>query len=301
MLDILKRGLGCLDHEGAALPTSRRTLMNSAVLGGAVALVSPLLGAEPAQAQSGRIVSQQFAFENPVDKLKAEFRILRDFKPEADVLMWYFWTVFIVAEGRQVIPFVRYEGIEFSHHKLVAKDVYRAHGHNLSYPRDLNTGVFVERIRNPVTGKDVVIPATVLTEDPGMLFSPAGKRPLDRKGDEFTPTYSLFRIEGDLIKVEEIRVPPDNWLSPFIEASHNWAPKKLFDDKRITRLPSGTSGGFVFPFPKWLEMGDIHGHMVGLWSGRKLDGVHQLPEEFYQRTEAQHPALLKVDLRAFAK
>ena len=57
----------------------------------------------------------------------------------------------------------------------------------------------------------------------------------------------------------------------------------------------------MFPFPKWLEMGDVKGHMFGLWSGRKLDGVHQLPIEFYTRATSQHPELLKVDLSAFDK
>ena len=297
MLDILKRGLGSLEPVS---PVSRRGVIGSAAIGAAAAMIAPALIAPTAgAASSGRIVSKQFAFDDPRDKLTAEFRILRDLKPEADVLLWYFWSMFVVAEGRKVAPLVRYEGIEFSHHKLIGENLYRVHGHNLSFPRDLMTGAFVDRVRNPVTGKDVAIPPTVLTSDPGMLYSPAGKRPLDRKGDDFTPTYSLFRIEDDLVKIEEIRVPPDNWLTPFIESSHNWSPKKLFDNSRITRLPTGTSGGYVFPFPKWLEMGDVRGHMVGLWSGRKLDGVHQLPEEFYQRTEAQFPQLLKVDLTAF--
>ena len=297
MLDILKRGLGSLEPVS---PVSRRGVIGSAAIGAAAAMIAPaLIAPTAAAASSGRIISKQFAFDDPRDKLTAEFRILRDLKPEADVLLWYFWSMFVVAEGRKVAPLVRYEGIEFSHHKLIGENLYRVHGHNLSFPRDLMTGAFVDRVRNPVTGKDVAIPPTVLTSDPGMLYSPAGKRPLDRKGDDFTPTYSLFRIEDDLVKVEEIRVPPDNWLTPFIESSHNWSPKKLFDNSRITRLPTGTSGGYVFPFPKWLEMGDVRGHMVGLWSGRKLDGVHQLPEEFYQRTEAQFPQLLKVDLTAF--
>ena len=297
MLDILKRGLGSLEPVS---PVSRRGVIGSAAIGAAAAMIAPaLIAPTAAAASSGRIDSKQFAFDDPRDKLTAEFRILRDLKPEADVLLWYFWSMFVVAEGRKVAPLVRYEGIEFSHHKLIGENLYRVHGHNLSFPRDLMTGAFVDRVRNPVTGKDVAIPPTVLTSDPGMLYSPAGKRPLDRKGDDFTPTYSLFRIEDDLVKIEEIRVPPDNWLTPFIESSHNWSPKKLFDNSRITRLPTGTSGGYVFPFPKWLEMGDVRGHMVGLWSGRKLDGVHQLPEEFYQRTEAQFPQLLKVDLTAF--
>jgi hypothetical protein len=292
MLDILKRGLGA--GPDLAPDLTRRTALAA---GAALIAGPPAAAAVPA----ARLESRQFAYDDPRDKLKAEFRILRDFAPEADVLLWYHWTLFVVADGRKVVPLARMEGIEFSRHRKIATDLYRVHGHNLSYPRDLATGVFIDRVRNPITGKDVAIPPTVLTEDPGMLYSPAGKRPLDRKSAEFTPTYSLFRIEDDLVKLEEIRIPPDTWVTPFIEASHNWAPRKLFDNPRILRLPTGTAGGFVFPFPRWLEMDGVGGHMFGLWSGRKLDGVHQLPAEFYQRTAEQHPQLLKVDLAPFAR
>ena len=291
MLDILKRGMGI--EEDGPYDLSRRSML----AGGAGLFAFPAAAA----ASTARIESRQFDYDDPREKLKAEFRVYRDFTPEADVLQWYYWTMFVVADGRKVVPLVRMEGIEFSRHRKIGTDLYRIHGHNLSYPRDLYTGAFIDRLRNPITGEDVRVPPTVLTEDPGMLYSAAGKRPLDRKDDIFTPTYSLFRIEDDLVKVEEIRVPPDNWFTPFIEASHNWVPRKLFDNPRILRLPAGTSGGFVFPFPKWLEMGANPGHMFGLWSGRKLDGVHQLPAEFYDRTAQQYPHLLKVDLEPFGR
>jgi hypothetical protein len=200
-----------------------------------------------------------------------------------------------------VEPLVRFEGIEFSRHKRVDTDLYMAHGHNASYPRDINTGAWVNEVINPITKASVKVPPTILTEDPGMLYGPEGKRPLNRKTPEFTPRYSLFRVEDGLVKCEEIRVPPDGWFTPFIETSHNWTPKALFDDPSVKRLPMGTSGGYVFPFPQWLEMGDIKGHMFAIWSGRKLDGVHQLPKEYFDRAEAEHPELLKIDTGKFTK
>jgi hypothetical protein len=247
----------------------------------------------------GQIVSEQFSYPDPVQKMRAEFRIYRDLQDEADVLLWYMFTIFVIAEGLPVVPLVRYEGIELSHHKLIGENLFRIHGHNMSFPRALETGEFVDRVTNPVTGKQVVIPPTVLTEDPGMLYSPAGKRPLNRASEKFTPTSSLFRIEDELVKAEQIRVPPDAWLTPFIETSHNWTPRELFEDESILRLPMGTSGGYVYPYPSWLEMGDTRGHMFGVWSGRKLDGPEQLPHEFLTRAEAEYPELLQVDLTPF--
>lgn len=103
------------------------------------------------------------------------------------------------------------------------------------------------------------------------------------------------------MKAEQIRIPPDNWVTRFIETSDSWTPMKDFKNPRILRLPMETAGGFVFPFPKWLEMGDVNGHMFGLWSRRKIDGIHQLPIEFYTQTLSQHPELLAVDLSAFER
>lgn len=284
---------------------SRRDVVTgagAALLGGAAPLSAaqaPPLPAASYQPPDGQVVSEQFGYRDPVEKMRDEFRLYRDLRDEADVLLWYMFTIFVIAEGHPVAPLVRYEGIEFSHHKRIGENLFQIHGHNMSFPRSLQTGEFVASAINPVTNKEVEVPPTVLTEDPGMLYSPEGKRPLDRTSAQFTPTYSLFRVEDQLVKVEQIRVPPDDWLTPFIESSHNWTPRAQFEDRSILRLPMGTSGGYVYPYPRWLEMGDIRGHMFGIWSGKKLDGPKQLPWEYLARAEAEYPELLEVDLSRF--
>ena len=300
MFDIQKRAFF------ADAPINRRqVLTGAAAAAGAMAPLGAAHGAmTPATSYlppGGQLVSRQFSYSDPLEKMRAEFRLYRDLRDEADVLLWYMFTIFVIAEGMPVAPLVRYEGIEFSHHKRIAEHQFRIHGHNMSFPRDLNTGEFVDTVINPVTKQKVTVPPTVLTEDPGMLYSPAGKRPLDRPTAEFTPTYSLFRIEDELVKVEQIRVPPDNWLTPFIETSHNWTPRALFEDASVLRLPMGTSGGYVYPYPRWLQMGETRGHMFGIWSGRKLNGPEQLPSEYLARAEADYPELLQVDLTPFTR
>jgi hypothetical protein len=293
----------------AETKVSRRHVLSGTVAGVTAAatagssLMSTASAAAPHPATylppDGQVVSEQFGYSDPLDKMRAEFRIYRDWRDEADVLLWYMFTIFIVAEGHPVAPLVRYEGIEFSHHKRIGENTFRIHGHNMSFPRAMETGAFTETATNPINGKQVEVPPTVLTEDPGMLYSPAGKRPLDRTSAEFTPTSSLFRIEDEMVKVEQIRVPPDAWFTPFIESSHNWTPRAMFDDESILRLPMGTSGGYVFPYPEWLDMGDIKGHMFGIWSGKKLNGPEQLPAEYLARAEADYPELLEVDQTPF--
>ncbi|MEQ8736815.1 MAG: hypothetical protein RIC29_17970 [Rhodospirillaceae bacterium] len=302
MLDIMKRAFA----GGAESGLSRREALSVPAIGAA----ATAFGMNSAQAashveatymppSSGRVLSEQFSFENPLAKMKAEFRLGRAWEDEADVLLWYFFTMFIVAEGKKVQPVVRYEGIEFSHHRKIGENLFEVHGHNTSYPRDVYTGEFIEELVNPVTGKTHGVTPTILTEDPGMIYGVAGKRPLDREGAEFTETYSLFRLEDDIVKQEEIRVPPDNWFTPFIETSHNWTPRGMFEDESITRLPLGTSGGYVFPYPSWLEMEDNPGHMFAIWSGKKLDGVHQLPQSYFDKIQQDNPELLVVDKSKF--
>ncbi len=303
MLDIMKHAFS---QDSETPIVTRRQAMAGAAIPVAALGAAPALAATPPLGDSfsvpkGRLESRQMSFTDNVAILNAEMRLYRELSDEADVLLWYYFTMFIVADGLKVQPLVRYEGIEFSHHKKIGENIYMAHGHNASYPRDLNTGAFIDAMTNPITGRKIKVEPTILTQDPGMLYGPEGKRPLDRKTPEFSPRYSLFRIEDGLVKCEEIRVPPDGWFTPFIETSHNWTPKALFDNQKIKRLPMGTSGGYVYPFPKWLEMGDIKGHMFAIWSGRKLDGVHQLPKEYFDRAEADHPELLKVDMSKFAK
>jgi hypothetical protein len=61
------------------------------------------------------------------------------------------------------------------------------------------------------------------------------------------------------------------------------------------------SGAYVFPYPDWMEMGDLPGHMFAAWSGHKLRGIEQLPAEFLARARAEHPALLSVDRTQFER
>lgn len=303
MFDIMKRAFS----GGESVSLSRRQAMAVpavGLVGAAVPLSSPASAAGHAESTymppaEGRVQSETFAYDDPLDKMTAEFRIYRDLADEADVLLWYHFTMFIVAEGRRVEPVIRYEGIEFSHHKRIDTHVYRVHGHNTSYPRHPVTGEFIDEVYNPVTEEMIPTEPTILTEDPGMLYGLGGKRPLDRDGEGYTPTSTVFRIEDDIVKAEQIRVPPDNWLTPFIETSHNWTSRSMFEDKSVTRLPMGTAGGYVFPYPRWLQMGDIPGHMFAIWSGKKLDGVHQLPAEYYARIERENPELMTIDLTRF--
>jgi len=101
------------------------------------------------------------------------------------------------------------------------------------------------------------------------------------------------------VKIEQVRLPPASWPATFVETSSNWSPRALFEDTELLSLPAGTAGGYVFPWPDWLNMGARPGHMFATWSGRKLATIDELPMEFLQRATTEHEQFLKIDMTVF--
>jgi hypothetical protein len=245
--------------------------------------------------------TSSFLMLDPVQRFRQALRIQRSLEDEADILHWYHFIMVSVPLNATPKAVVRWEGIEFSRHQKIAENRYRLHGHNLSFPRDLNTGEFVDEVLNPVTKKKVAVPPMALTGDPGMVRSPAGVISLDKPSAAPRPDYKMLRREGGFVKVDAIRVPPDTWPVTFLEMGFESSPAALFDDPKRTWLPSDVSGAYVFPWPKWMAMGDAPGHMFAAWSGYKLRGIDQLPVEFRKRAERDYPQLLSVDRTPFSK
>jgi hypothetical protein len=245
--------------------------------------------------------TSSFLLLDPVQRFRQALRIQRSLEDQADILHWYHFIMVSVPLNATPKAVVRWEGIEFSRHEKLAENRYRLHGHNLSFPRHIDTGEFVDSVLNPVTKKRVSVPPMALTGDPGMVRSPAGVISLDKPSAAPRPDYKMLRREGAFVKVDAIRVPPDTWPVTFLEMGFESSPAALFDDPTQRWLPSDVSGAYVFPWPKWMEMGDAPGHMFAAWSGYKLRGVDELPVEFRRRAERDYPQLLSVDRTPFSK
>ena len=197
----------------------RRDAM-AALLGGGVAATLPLQAA-PRRAPTGSLPAggRWTSSFLPLDRVQAfrqALRIQRSLEDEADILHWYHFIMVVVPLNATPKAVVRWEGIEFSRHQKIGEDRYRLHGHNLSFPRDLVTGEFVDQVLNPVTKKIVAVPPMALTGDPGMVRSPAGVISLDKPSAPPRPDYKVLRREGDFVKVDAIRVPPDTWPVTFL-------------------------------------------------------------------------------------
>lgn len=238
---------------------------------------------------------------DPEETFRQVMRLQRSLLDADDILHWYHFIMYAVPNEGRTVPVVRWEGIELSRHQRIGALRYRMHGHNLSYPRDLDSGEFIDSVVNPITNQRVPLAPMRLTQDPGLVRSPAGTITLDRAGAPPRRDYRALRREGEWVKVDTIRVPPATWPQPFIEGGYEAAPAAQFDDPRLLWLRTEVSGAYVFPWPSWMQMGDRPGHMLGIWSGHKLRSVAELPDEFRQRAERDDAALLEVDRALFSR
>jgi hypothetical protein len=233
-------------------------------------------------------------FADKNEKFKALFRLERDLRDEGITLSTYQFITYALVYGQRPQPIVRWEGMEFSYFRRITGLTWRIHAHNLSYPRDLHTGEFTSRVRNPFTDSMIDIEPMKLLDDPGVLHGPKGYLPLDAKTVNWLDTYHVLRTEGPLIKSEHIRPTPDGWPAMFIESSCSTVSRKDFFDPSVTALPYQTSGFYVFPFPAWMKMGDQPGQMIGAWSGRRaVNGQRDLPRTFRERVARENPELLE--------
>jgi hypothetical protein len=288
-------------NDSSASGLERRTLLGLS-LGAALGAVAPAAPAAPATVNGAARWTSTFLELGPVENFRQAMRIQRSLEDQADILHWYHFIMVAVPVGRAPVPVVRWEGIELSRHVRIGEHRYRMHGHNLSFPRDLDSGRFVDTVLNPLTGEQVKVPPMALVSDPGQVVSPEGSLSLDAPpGSGPRPKYARLRRESGLVKVDSMRVPPASWPVTFLEMGYEASPAELFDDPRQVWLPSEVSGAYVFPWPEWLRMGDRPGHMFAAWSGHKLRSVEQLPEEFTARARQEFPQLLQVDARAFER
>jgi hypothetical protein len=306
MLPLLRAFMAGNVLADESVDAGRRDLLSrtpAALLLGSGALVAPPQADAANKTSNGfdPIDSSFIEFPDEMSRFRAHMRFERNLRDQAEVTSWYHFTQYLVTPGFRPTPIIRFEGLEYSYLRRIGRETWRVHGHNMSFPRDLRTGQMSDAATNPVTGDILKVEPMFLTGDPGMLHSPRGFLTLDRLQPQWVAPNLMFRREGELVKMEQIRPAPESWPKMFVESSSSFVPRREFDNARITSLLYQTSGFYIFPCPKWMNMGDRPGHMLGFWSGRKLRGAHELPMEFRARAQRDRPDLLEARWEIFEK
>lgn len=275
---------------------NRRTLISATAAATGVISAGRQAEAQASAAnlsRAGKLVSEFISFPDPVEEFRAHMRMERDLvEDQGTTLTWYHWIVFVIPGNRRPEPLLRYEGMEFSYFRHLGNHNYRIHAHNVSFARDLETNRFTDSVRNPITGKRVEVPVSLLLNDPGTIAGPSGFRNLSGDGS-VQAVYRQFRVENELIKLDSVRSAPPDWPATHIENSCQWVAAELFANKTITSLPVHFCGHYAYEYPNWLGMPDKAGHLTGFWDGRKANEATDLPREFLDRMEREYPELLK--------
>jgi len=281
--------------------TSRRTILATG-LSGLGATLLPASAADtsppspvPVTPEAGiaaQVRSRFLFFDDPVAKLHAHLRLERDLGEETDTITWYHFIVFMVPVTRVPFPLVRYEGMEFSYLRHLGNNNFRIHAHNLSFPRDLETGEFTDTVVNPVTGETISIPPTVLTSDPGTVHNPIGFRNVNSDGT-YQVRYTMFRLEDNLVKMDSVRGAPAEKPVTHQENSCAWCPLDEFTNSSISSLPAHFAGCYLYEYPAWLGMGDRPGHLMAMFDGKKINSVEELPNDYLDRARREYPDLLR--------
>lgn len=269
------------------------TLLGAGLAGCAVPPVRADATAGPKPAPGTKVQTRFIDFADPVEEFEAHFRMERDLvETQGTALTWFYWLVYMVPGDRQPIPLLRYEGMEYSYFRKVADHTYRIHAHNVSIPMSLETNEYIDSMVNPLTGKTIKAPTSLILNDPGTIQSPKGFRNVSGDGTYVQP-FRQFRIENDLIKLDSVRSAPPGWPSNHIESSIQQVSYAMFQDNRITNLPCTSTGIYVFPYSKWLEMGDRPGHLLGYWDARKIPDPNYFPDGFLAKLRRDYPELLE--------
>lgn len=275
----------------------RREVLRTALAGVGASLLPGAAAAVPLTSPTkehsiAKVRSEFLHFDDPVAKLHAHLRLERTLAEESTTLTWYHWIVFMVPEVKAPIPVMRYEGIEYSMLRHLGDNNFRLHAHNLSYPRDLTTGEYTSEVFNPITGKMASVKPTIILNDPGTIHNPKGFRNINGDGT-YQERYAMFRLEDNLLKLDSVRgAPPDKPIT-HQENSCAWCPFDEFANPNISSLSQHFVGSYLYEYPGWLGMGDRPGHMMGMFDGKKINSIEELPDDFLDRTRKEHPDLLK--------
>lgn len=254
---------------------------------------------KPAQPQAEHIRYGHLSFDDKAEKMRAKVR-LEFGNADSTYLWWYTFVLFAVTPQRSPVRLLRFEGMEMSEWRRSSPDEYIVHGHNVSFPQNYETGAYLSKWDNPITGKTVNTQPTLLTSDPGRRKTAEGDYDLADASKTLRPENTVMRVEGDLVHKDDIRNPPENWPGQFVET--NTVTGKLEDlrNSALTSLDARGSGMWVQPFLKWMGMPKDTGHMVGYFNGRKLANVGHLPKPFYDRLMTNHRELSFVDPTKFS-
>ncbi len=217
---------------------------------------------------------------------------------EQDVPWWYDGTIYGVVAGENPRPLFKFEGMELYWMRHLQGGDYELIGNTVTFFRDVDSGRMIDRFQNPYTGKENAVPAAVQGGGPGRGFnySVKGIRATKFLGQIAEHALVLdWSFARDMVWLHNTTAYPPGLAPPRLQRQTMFATQKAFLDERADSIPAVFSSTVFMPWLKWMEMGDLGGHVVWHASGAKLRSIGELPEEYRRRAEAEYPQLMTAD------
>lgn len=249
-------------------------------------------------------------FDSPEEKFKQFVRMAYGLE-ERPFAYWAMLTYVYFKPDHAPVPIFAKEAMELSQAKKMAPNVWQVQGNNLSFPRDIETGEYITEFRNPLTGEMVPLPdAKVAVDDPGLIITPQGDRPIGRDMKPM-PSEIVFRRQGDFVALHRIRPNPNQfgmvWPDEFIEFGTQTVSAADFYNPAINTLPGAASATFFLPAEqRWLPIDKAPnmagGYIIVHVDSQKLSTVEELPKQFRDEAEARgYGRVLKLSPERFRK
>ena len=215
---------------------------------------------------------------------------------------WFAGYLYAIQLGQRPIPLVRCLGCEIYFPQKQPDGSVLARGATLTFFRDVNTGEFLERLTNPLTGKVNEVKPNVLRSRgrSGMLYPADGSAPyiIFGEGSEtgqlnYKPPTGESQARHGELSWEEVgtRVVVttshgvDTPAQPWLEVSTVSGEREaLLDDSRPTMRASG-SATYASPWLKWLQMDEVPGHLMWHVGSEKLASLDELPRAYREQAE----------------
>ncbi len=227
----------------------------------------------------------------PREHLEAILRMSASLEEE-DCPWWFNGTVYGIIGEEQPVPLMNIEGMEIYHVSHLGENVYEMTGNTATFFRDVETNAFLYEYKNPFTGKVVDVPASVQGGGPGRGFTyeESGIRPTmfkDKMPDK--PPHFEWHMAGEYVWAHSSREYPPGMTTPRAERQSTFARKEDFLNPAIKKLMSSFTSTFFSPWMDWLGMDDRPGHVIWHAGGAKLNSLDDLPQEYRERVERDHP------------
>jgi hypothetical protein len=206
---------------------------------------------------------------------------------DGEVPWYYTGRIYAIRERQAPVHLFNLEGTEIYWVRRVGADEWRTTSSTLTFYRDGATGEYLESYANPLNGRTLPLYPNVLRTAPGKYssFSPRGQ---DAAGGGTSPwIVETHRSAGTLWLTTSRALP--SAPQPWMEVQTIFGAEAEFDDPRVARPAATFSSSYSAPYLKWMEMGDLPGHLLWHSSGRKLASVSEVPAAYRARAERLQP------------